>query len=68
MQTYGSGSIQTIIPLGNGSALKLTTARWVTPGGKFIHGQGITPDIIVEKSSTESDDAQLADAVRYLNR
>ena len=67
MQTYGSGSIQTIIPLGNGSALKLTTARWVTPGGKFIHGQGITPDIIVEKSSTESDDAQLADAVRYLN-
>lgn len=66
MRTYGSGSIQTIIPLGNGSALKLTTARWVTPDGNFIRGQGITPDIIVKESSDGSDDAQLANAVQYL--
>ena len=68
MKTYGSGSIQTIIPLGNGSALKLTTARWVTPSGNFIHGKGIEPDVVVNESSAESDDAQLASAVRYINR
>ncbi len=47
-QTFGKGSVQTIIPLSEGSALRLTTARYYTPSGKVIQENGITPDIIVE--------------------
>ncbi len=46
--TFGRGSIQTIIPLSDGSGLRLTTARFFAPKGRSIHGQGITPDIVVE--------------------
>ncbi len=46
--TFGKGSVQTIIPLTDGSALRLTTARYYTPSGKVIQENGITPDIIVE--------------------
>jgi len=46
-KTYGKGSVQTIIPLRDGSALRLTTARYVTPGGRSIDGVGIQPDLIV---------------------
>ena len=44
-QTFGKGSVQTIIPLGNGAALKLTTARYYTPSGRSIQAEGIRPDI-----------------------
>ena len=47
-QTFGKGSVQTIIPLSDGSGLRLTTAKYFTPMGRSIHGMGITPDIIVE--------------------
>jgi len=47
-QTFGKGSVQTIIPLSDGSRLRLTTARYFTPKGRSIHGKGITPDIVVE--------------------
>jgi len=46
-QTFGKGSVQTIIPLEDGSALRLTTARYFTPNGRSIQAQGISPDIIV---------------------
>ncbi|MBI4381796.1 MAG: S41 family peptidase [candidate division NC10 bacterium] len=46
-KTYGKGSVQTIIPLKDGSALRLTTARYVTPGGRSIDGVGIQPDLVV---------------------
>ena len=49
-QTFGKGSVQTIIPLSDGSGLRLTTAKYFTPKGRSIHGKGITPDIIVELS------------------
>jgi carboxyl-terminal processing protease len=47
-QTFGKGSVQTIIPLSDGSALRLTTARYFTPKGRSIQAKGITPDIIIE--------------------
>jgi carboxyl-terminal processing protease len=48
-QTFGKGSVQTIMPLGNATAIKLTTARYFTPSGRSIQAKGITPDIIVEE-------------------
>ena len=46
--TFGKGSVQTIIPLSDGSALRLTTARYYTPSGRVIQENGIKPDIVVE--------------------
>lgn len=48
--TFGKGSVQTIIPLKDGSALRLTTAKYYTPNGRSIQATGITPDIIVEQT------------------
>ncbi len=48
VQTFGKGSVQTILPLGDGSGLRLTTAKYYTPKGRSIHGVGIAPDIIVK--------------------
>ncbi len=47
-QSFGKGSVQTIIPLSDGSALRLTTARYYTPKGRSIQARGIMPDIVVE--------------------
>ena len=47
-KTFGKGSVQTILPLSDGSGLRLTTARYYTPSGKSIQSSGITPDIEVE--------------------
>jgi len=53
VQTFGKGSVQTILPLGDGSGLRLTTAKYYTPKGRSIHGTGIAPDILVKgKPST----------------
>ncbi len=48
-QTFGKGSVQTILPLDDRSALRLTTARYYTPNGRSIQAVGITPDVIVEE-------------------
>ncbi|MBU1396439.1 MAG: S41 family peptidase [Gammaproteobacteria bacterium] len=47
-RTFGKGSVQTILPIGNGTAIKLTTARYYTPNGRSIQAKGIEPDIVVE--------------------
>ena len=52
VQTFGKGSVQTILPLGDGSGLRLTTAKYYTPKGRSIHGVGISPDIIVKGKPT----------------
>jgi carboxyl-terminal processing protease len=45
-RTYGKGSVQTVMPLGRGGAVKLTTSRYFTPSGASIHGKGIVPDVL----------------------
>jgi carboxyl-terminal processing protease len=53
-KTFGKGSVQSIIPLNDGSALRLTTAKYYTPSHKVIHGQGITPDCVVPVPDEEA--------------
>ncbi len=59
-RTYGKGSVQTVMPLSDGRAIKLTTSRYYTPSGESIHEKGIMPDIVIdpppsETGSTRSD-------------
>lgn len=54
-QTFGKASVQTVIPLEDGSALKLTTARYYTPKGRSIQAEGIKPDIIVKYMKPKED-------------
>jgi carboxyl-terminal processing protease len=78
-RTYGKGSVQTVMPLGEGSAIKLTTSRYLTPSGRSINGLGIEPDIPVAAADanrqyrgragtvTLGDDVQLLAALRLIS-
>jgi carboxyl-terminal processing protease len=50
-QSFGKGSVQSVLPLPGNTAIKLTTARYYTPEGRSIQAKGITPDIVVEESA-----------------
>ena len=65
-QTFGKGSVQTIMALGNNTAIKLTTARYFTPGGRSIQALGVTPDVIVEDPSDVATRVREADLQRHL--
>jgi carboxyl-terminal processing protease len=65
-QTFGKGSVQTIMPLGNNTAIKLTTARYYTPGGRSIQALGIKPDIAVEDPTDTLTRVREADLQRHL--
>ncbi len=58
-QTFGKGSVQSILPLPDNNALRLTTAKYYTPSHKVIHEKGITPDIIVPMSDEDERDLAL---------
>jgi carboxyl-terminal processing protease len=66
-QTFGKGSVQTIMPLGNNTAIKLTTARYYTPGGRSIQALGIKPDILVEDPTDTLTRVREADLTRHLS-
>ncbi len=60
-QTFGKGSVQTVIPLNDGSALRLTTSLYYTPSGTSIQAKGITPDIVVKKETPKTEEAAPGD-------
>jgi carboxyl-terminal processing protease len=67
-QTFGKGSVQTVLPLSNNAAIKLTTARYFTPSGRSIQAKGIVPDVIVEETANGPTRERLreADLERHL--
>ena len=65
-QTFGKGIVQTIMALGDGSAVKVTVSRYFTPKGVCIHGVGITPDEVVENDLEKEGDEQLEAAKAIL--
>ena len=73
--TFGKGIVQTIFPLSDGDALKVTTAKYFTPNGSYIHGVGITPDIEIDYEYGDPEgtvydmqyDNQLQKAIEVMN-
>jgi carboxyl-terminal processing protease len=61
-QTFGKGSVQTILPLGNNTAIKLTTARYYTPNGRSIQAKGIVPDIVLDDGASDDESLKLREA------
>ena len=76
VRTYGKGSVQSVVSLGDGTALKLTVASYLTPSGRAIQGKGIEPDVRVEANPGDGQgdpadddylDHQLDEAMRILD-
>ena len=61
-QTFGKASVQTVLPLGDGTAIKLTTARYYTPNGRSIQAKGIVPDIVLDDGSRSDTDLKVREA------
>ncbi len=64
--TFGKGSVQTVIPMRDGSALRLTTAKYYTPLGHEIHKNGISPDVLIEQPQDVLLDNQIEKAIEIL--
>ncbi len=64
--TFGKGSVNNLWPLSDGSGINFTIARWFTPSGTLIEGEGIVPDIMLELSEDEDEDVQLDRAIEIL--
>ena len=75
-QTFGKGIVQSIVPLTDGSAVKVTVSTYYTPNGRSIHGEGVTPDVVVELTDElkqqviieKEDDNQLNAALEIIKR
>lgn len=73
-KTFGKGIVQDVVPLSDGSGYRLTSATYFTPNGRSIHGEGLTPDVVVDQNETyqkvlnvpEDQDAQLQNALGLL--
>ena len=66
-KTFGKGSVQTILPMDNGSALKLTTAKYYTPAGVSIQASGISPDIALENLKLAESDTPATSRIKEAN-
>jgi carboxyl-terminal processing protease len=72
-QTFGKGSVQTVVPIDDTTALKLTTARYYTPSGRSIQAQGIAPDIKLDRGEfkpflePDQDPVKESDLIRHLD-
>ena len=67
-KTYGKGSVQTVMPLSHGGALKLTTSRYFTPSGVSIHEKGILPDVIIDGPDAAPADLDVASSTPLATR
>lgn len=67
-QTFGKGIVQSLFPLSDGSAVKITVSRYYTPAGNNIHEVGITPDIVLEPDEESEEDNQLQKAIEVLSK
>jgi carboxyl-terminal processing protease len=66
--SFGKGSVNTLRPLSDGSGIYFSIARWYTPNGTLIEGEGITPDIVVELPLNGTEDVQLNRSIEILER
>jgi len=66
--SFGKGSVNTLRPLSDGSGIYFSIARWYTPNGTLIEGEGITPEIVVELPHGGTEDVQLNTAIEILER
>ncbi len=66
-KSYGKGSVQLVYDLSDGSAVRVTTAKWFTPNRRTLDGVGLVPDVVVEASAEASKDAQLTEAIKLLD-
>ncbi len=66
-RSFGKGSVQTILPMNNDAALKLTTARYFTPSGRSIQAEGIVPDILIDKVKLSSIEVSRSAIVKEAN-
>ena len=68
--TFGKGSVQELVELPDGSSLKVTVARWLTPDGRSISLKGLEPDVVVERTVEQlqnDEDPQLDAAIEWVN-
>lgn len=63
-KTFGKGSVQTVVPLGNDTAIKLTTARYYTPSGRSIQAEGIEPDIVLDDLKVAENKQQVTSPIK----
>ena len=66
-KSFGKGTIQEPIETARGSGLHVTTAKWLTPNGTWVHEKGLIPDVILVAKDTDKTDIQLDGAIEILN-
>ena len=65
-KTFGKGTIQEVRPVNGNSGLHITVARWLTPGGTWVHEKGLEPDVVIEDNPETEEDEQLSKALELL--
>ncbi|QQG41455.1 MAG: S41 family peptidase [Candidatus Woesebacteria bacterium] len=66
-KSFGKGTVQEPIDTANGSGLHVTTAKWLTPNGTWVHGVGLTPDVVITPKDSDKEDVILQGAIKLFN-